>query len=158
MISGLYFTVEMEGQIKSIASWDASIQKNTEYCRNSLSSMVACYSDQSHKLIFNGCTSALGSAEGALPHLLSHVSLLAVAWRVSKDLAVWLFNLWYWCITQKQAIFRLTAMCVSLMSCQSDASDSEIYLVSEKQTRRPKRLNQFHILVFSTSKMNFDTI
>lgn len=50
---------------------------------------------------FNGCTSALGSAEGAMPHLLSHVSLLAVAWRVSKYLAVWLFNLWYWCITQK---------------------------------------------------------
>lgn len=45
MISGLYFTVEMEGQIKSIALWDASIQKNTEYCRNSLSNMVACYSD-----------------------------------------------------------------------------------------------------------------
>lgn len=158
MISGLYFTVEMEGQIESILLWDASIQKNTEYSRNSLSSMVACYSDQSHSFIFTGCMSALGSAEGAMPHLLSHVSLLAVAWRVSKDLVVWLFNLWYWCITQKQAIFRLSAMCVSVMSSQSDASDSEIYLVSEKQTRRPKRLNQLHFLVFSTSKMNFDTI
>lgn len=45
MISGLYFTVEMDGKIESISLWDASIQKNTEYCRSGLSIMVACYSD-----------------------------------------------------------------------------------------------------------------